>query len=209
MCAASVHMRAFTTASPRGKKRELILALCVGSHTNDPCVFPSGKNMVFNALHAARMRGRRGAAVVNAGGGVRHAAPATALSQHRGPTPPQKKKGSVRHTHTSLPSSYTMHSQMRSSMLDEGSRRQPYCVRVFFAASWTCPGFTDVHKFRCFGVSEFLECVRCFGAVFVSLAEFPCDRDCASRVKITLHANCPRECELVRCVKIAARQLLW
>ena len=57
MSVASVPMRAIT--APQKEEARAVSALCVVSHTNDPCVFPSGKNMVFNALHAARKRGER------------------------------------------------------------------------------------------------------------------------------------------------------
>ena len=75
-CGTSQNMRAI--APPQEGRNSAVSALCVGSHTNDPCVFPSGKNMVSNAPSAARMRGvREGehapAAVVNAGRG--HAGP--------------------------------------------------------------------------------------------------------------------------------------
>ena len=173
MCVASVLHMGIHDGFTKREETRADSALCVGSHTNDPCVFPSGENMVFNALHAARMRGRRGAG--ERGVRVRHAAPARALSQHRGPTPPQKKKRK-RASHSHL-SPFIVHDAQSDEIFHV--RRGPTATTILcpclFSATWTCPGFTDVHKFRCLGVSEFLECVRCFGAVFVSLGKFLCE----------------------------------
>ena len=66
----------------------------------------------FNALHAARMRGGRDgerarAAVLNAGGDMRHSIERTL----RASTTADQR--TVHHTYACLPPSFTMHSQMR------------------------------------------------------------------------------------------------
>ena len=167
---------AFTTASPRGKKRELI-PHCASVRTPMIHVY-SQVERTWSSTRCTHPECEQEetawAAVVNAGGGVRLAAPAGALSQHRGPTPPQKKKRK-RASHSHL-CPFIVHDAQSDEIFHvrRGLTATTIMCPCLFSATWTCPGFTDVHKFRCFGVFQFLECVRCFGAVFVSLAKFPC-----------------------------------
>ena len=111
-------MRAIKHTKREGTRT--VSALCLGSHTNDPCVFPCGKDMVFNVLPECEGRDGEHArtAVVNGEGtcGLSQ----SALSAPRAYTTAMKKKSA---TLSSLPSrTQVHHSQMRKTILPKDLR---------------------------------------------------------------------------------------
>ena len=86
-------------------------AMCVASHTHDPCVFPSGKNMVFNALHAERRRARPGCGGEH--GGTDRPSPGRTPALRASTTVSKKNSESHSHLSPSITHSLPVHSHVR------------------------------------------------------------------------------------------------
>ena len=83
-------------------------ALCVGSHTNNPCVLPSGKTWSSTrcAQPECEVRGRRARPGCGGERGRGTCGPCRRAPLHCGPTPPSER---VRHTPLSHPSRIQIH----------------------------------------------------------------------------------------------------